>query len=155
MSDSAEGRRRSAALDQYKLAVEMADRVSARRGSANTYFVSLQSALVAVLGFLTTGDSAPDRWVLVAVCSAGFVTATTWFLLLRSYRDLNRAKYEVIRSIEDQLPHQVFDDEWNSLKRDPVKRWRPRYAELGTVERVVPLAFAVLNIVLGYYLGWG
>ncbi|GIG40736.1 RipA family octameric membrane protein [Cellulomonas phragmiteti] len=154
MSHPTEGRD-PATLDQYKLAAEMADRVSARRGNANTYFVSLQSALVAVLGFLTAGASAPDRWVLVAVCSAGLVTATTWYLLLRSYRDLNRAKYEVICRIEAQLPHQVFSDEWISLKRDPVKWWRPRYAELGTVERVVPLAFAGLNVALGYYIGWG
>lgn len=142
-----------ALLDLYKLAAEMADRVSARRGSTNSFFVTLQSVLIATLGFLTTGDSTPDRLILVAVCAAGVITAVTWFLLLRSYRDLNRAKYAVILEIEKQLPHAVFGDEWLSLKKDPVKRWRPRYAELGTVERVVPLAFTALNIVLGYYLG--
>jgi hypothetical protein len=143
-----------ALLDLYKLAAEMADRVSARRGATNSFFVTLQSALIATLGFLTGGDSRPDRWILVAVCVAGMITAVTWFLLLRSYRDLNRAKYSVIMEIEKQLPLAVFGDEWLSLKKDPVKRWRPRYAELGTVERVVPLAFAALNIALGYYLGW-
>ena len=144
-----------ATLEQYKLAIEMADRVSSRRSSANTFFVTLQSALVAVLGFLNGGESAPDRWVLAAVCSTGVISAATWFLLLRSYRDLNRAKFQVVCGIESQLPHQLFADEWASLKGDPVKRWRPRYAELGTIERVVPLSFAALNVTLGLYLGCG
>lgn len=143
-----------ALLDLYKLAVEMADRVSARRGATNSFFITLQGALIAVLGFLTSGETTSDRSVLVAVCAAGVITAVTWFLLLRSYRDLNRAKFEVITKLEASLPHAIFGDEWASLKKDPIKGWRPRYAELGTVERVVPGCFALLNIALGYYLGW-
>ncbi|MGW1594955.1 RipA family octameric membrane protein [Streptomyces sp. NPDC002343] len=50
-------------LDLYKLAVEMADRVSARRGTANAFFLSVQTALVTVLGF-----SVP-RPTLPGVCS--------------------------------------------------------------------------------------
>ncbi len=153
MSEAAEGRD-PATLEQYRLATEMADRVSARRGAANTYFVSLQSALIAALGFLSSGDTPADSWVLTAVCAAGVVIAVTWYLLLRSYRDLNRAKFAVILRIEEALPHHIFGDEWSELKRDPVKRWRPRYAELGTVERLVPAAFAALNVALGYYMGW-
>lgn len=36
-------------LDLYKLAVEMADRVSARRGTANAFFVTVNTALLAFL----------------------------------------------------------------------------------------------------------
>ncbi len=152
MTSSGEGRD-PATLDLYKFAAEMADRVSARRGATNSYFLTLQSGLIATLGFLTSGESPADRWVLMAVCAAGAATSLTWFLLLRSYRDLNRAKYDVILEIEKLLPHRVFGDEWTSLKKDPVKRWRPRYAELGTVERVVPILFAAMNIALAAYLG--
>lgn len=37
-------------------------------------------------------------------------------------------------------------DEWVYLKQDPVKWWRPRYAELGLVERLVPTVFGVEDI---------
>ena len=71
-----------------------------------------------------------------------------WWLQLRSYRDLNRAKFAVIIEVEKQLPVRVFTDEWQSLKTDPIKTWRQRYAELGTVERVVPWVFAALYVTL-------
>lgn len=138
----------------YKMAVEMADRVSARRTGANAYFVTVQGALIAALGLLS-GEAlkAADRY-LVALAVVGVLTAGAWYLLLRSYRDLNRAKFHVIISLEKELPMQAFGEEWTVLKRDPVPKWRPRYAELGTVERVVPVLFGLVNLVLMVSIGW-
>lgn len=140
-------------LEIYKMTVEMADRVSARRAGANSYFVTVQGALIAALGFLS-GDSlrVSDRY-LVALAVVGLLTAGAWYLLLRSYRDLNRAKFHVITKLEKTLPVQAFDDEWAVLKRDPVPKWRPRYAELGTVERVIPALFGLVNLVLALSIG--
>lgn len=139
-------------LDLYKLAVEMADRVSARRSTANTFYLSLQTAGLAILGFVTSLPTEPRRGVLIAICLVGAATGVTWFLQLRSYRDLNRAKFDVINGLEKRLPVAVFSAEWESLKQDPVSRWRPRYAELGTVERVVPWFFVAMNLILAVYL---
>lgn len=124
-------------LELYKLAVEMADRISARRAVANTFLLAVQSGLVSLLG---THAFDPQ-----AIAGGGLVLALAWWVLLRSYRDLNRAKFKVICDMEKRLPVQLFDQEWQYLKRDPVKTWRGRYAELGTVERVVPLIFALIN----------
>jgi len=145
------GPRPGEVMELYKLAVEMADRISARRGVANSFFVALQSAILSALGFLS-GRTA-DTWVLVAVCVSGAVTSATWFVLLRSYRTLNRAKFAVITRLERELSHQIFADEWDALRSDPIKHWRPRYAELGTVERVVPVVFFLINVALAVYLG--
>src|SRR2546426_1964670 len=43
-----------AALEQYKLYVEMADRISARRQTANEFFLSVNTVIVALLGYLRT-----------------------------------------------------------------------------------------------------
>src|SRR4051794_16616642 len=40
----------AAILDQYKIYVEMADRVSQRRGLTNTFFLTLNSAVFTVIG---------------------------------------------------------------------------------------------------------
>jgi hypothetical protein len=138
----------NAVLDLYKLAVEMADRVSARRATANAFFLTVQTALVAVLGIATPTLHHAPWWTALAVALAGVILSASWWLQLRSYRDLNRAKFSVINAIENDLPVKVFTDEWASLKRDPISRWRGRYAELGTVERVVPGVFAALYLLL-------
>ncbi|MBF6180202.1 RipA family octameric membrane protein [Nocardia otitidiscaviarum] len=134
-------------IDLYKLAVEMADRVSARRGTANSFFLSMQTAFVALLG-LTDPRLTKSLWASIAVVLAGIALSATWWLQLKSYRDLNRAKFEVINKIEEQLPVQVFTDEWTALKRDPVRSWRARYAELGVSERRVPFVFMVVHVLL-------
>lgn len=116
----------------------MADRLSARRATANAFFLTAESTLVAIIGVRGISRT--------AVAGAGLVLAATWWLQLRSYRDLKAAKFTVILNMEDRLPVGVYGDEWQELKRDRVKRWRPRYAELGEVERLVPVVFATIFI---------
>jgi hypothetical protein len=130
----------SGLLEQWKLAVEMADRISARRATANGFFLTVQTTLVALLSV----PGIQRDWI----AAAGIIFAATWWLLLRSYRDLSTAKWKAIQSLESQLPAQPFTDEWKTLKEDPVKKWRQRYAELGFVERLVPVVFAVLFAVI-------
>lgn len=135
-------------LDLYKLAVEMADRVTARRAGANAFFVTIQSSVIAALGFLSASAPVPRDRYLVALCVAGTAASAIWFLLLRSYRDLNSAKFKVIDQLEDELPIAIFREEWTYLKVDPVRRWRKSYAELGTIERWAPGLFALINLTL-------
>jgi hypothetical protein len=124
-------------LDLYKLAVEMADRVSARRATANAFFLTVNTALLA---FVSSGLD--DALRLVAL--AGIALSGTWWALLKSYRDLNAAKFAVIIEMEKNLEAQIFDDEWKGLKEKQQEGWRGRYAEFGAVERFVPLIFALL-----------
>lgn len=148
-------------LALYQLAVEMADRVSARRASANSFFFTMQAGLAVALGAFATNtgtpdDPSPDRFVMTLAAVAGVLIAGSWWLLLRSYRDLNSAKFKVINAIEEaHLEVRLFSDEWQYLKQDPIKSWRKRYAELGQVERVVPVAFAGLYAVLAVYVAVG
>ena len=53
------------------------------------------------------------------------------------------------------LPAQPFTYEWACLKACPKKRWRLPYAELGFVERIIPVVFAVGYIVLAVRAGMG
>ena len=135
-------------LELYKIAVEMADRVSARRSTANTFFLTVETAFVAVLGVATPSLQKAPWWTALAVTLAGIILSASWWLQLRSYRDLNRAKFNVINAVEKGLPLKVFSDEWVILQEDRVKGWPGRYAELGTIERVIPTVFAFLYVLL-------
>lgn len=124
-------------FEQYKLAVEMADRISARRGLANTFFLTANAGLVALLGNQSVAD--PVGW-------AGVAFSVAWWVLLKSYRDLSTAKWKVITTMEGNLPVKPFTEEWELLKKDRVPWWRPRYAELSTVEQLAPVVFVVLFV---------
>jgi hypothetical protein len=58
-------------LDLYKMAVEMADRVSARRSTANAFFLTAEAALVAVIGLATPSLLKAPWWTALAVSLPG------------------------------------------------------------------------------------
>jgi hypothetical protein len=127
-------------LDIYKLAVEMADRISARRAAASSFFLAAQTALVALVG-----ATSKRHW---AFAVPGLVLAATWWLLLRSYRHLNAEKFKVIQAMEKRLPASPFQDEWDALKPTSTGRLRERYVELGLLERIVPALFGAIFIAI-------
>lgn len=136
-------------FELYKLAVEMADRVSARRTAANAFFITVQGALASLLGFAlkTLDTSSTDQNLgIIFFCIVGLVLSYTWAVLIKSYRDLNGAKYAVILKMEKQLAAAPFGDEWDYLKKDPVSKWRKRYAELTSVEKKIPWTFAAIYL---------
>lgn len=136
-------------LEIYKLAVEMADRVSARRGAANAFFLTAETAFVTVTGLFITSDRLTESTALpIILASVGVLLSLSWWLQLRSYRDLNRAKFQTIHDVESSLPFQLFKDEWEVLKNDQIPWWKGRYAELATVESIVPWVFAALYVIL-------
>lgn len=139
-------------MEAYKLAVEMADRMSARRAVANAFFLTVNTTLVAVVGLRAQGCGSSLPYF--AVCAAGVVVAVCWWFLLQNYRRLSEAKFVVINRIEDEyLPVKAFKDEWTELGgHDPPASRRARVRvglkQLGGVERLVPVVFALLYIVL-------
>jgi hypothetical protein len=88
-------------LDQYKIYVEMADRISSRRATANSYFLSVNSAILAFVGYLSSKQTGEYLWLRAV---AGIALSVLWEALITSYRNLNTAKFLVIHKIEKRLP---------------------------------------------------
>lgn len=130
-------------LDMYKMYVEMADRISARRHSANSFFLSINTAIVALVGYVRLGSesSKPESFYsLIAV--AGIILCYLWYRLIRSYKDLNSGKFKVIHEIEAKLPLRLFDAEWQAVGRGK----RPDlYLPFTIVELRVPWVFAFIH----------
>jgi hypothetical protein len=161
-------------LDLYKLAVEMADRVSSRRAAANTYFLTLNTTLAAVVGVASSAQSsshgsvpARNAFGLVLTATAGIVLAVAWRALLSYYRRLNAAKFVVINTLERQLPVRPYTDEWAILRplpqdvergqalawwklRERGRRWwsHTKQTDAAVVEQTVPTVFIVIYLAL-------
>lgn len=106
-------------LEIYKLYLEMADRISARRDKMNAFFHTVNTALIALLAKDVFGDGValPDALELLVPVS-GIVLCYLWYRIIRSYRNLNSAKFKVVHIIERQLPLRPFDAEWESVEHD-------------------------------------
>ncbi|OKL50458.1 RipA family octameric membrane protein [Boudabousia marimammalium] len=142
----------SRVIEIYKIAVEMADRISSRRATTNAFFLTLNTTLVAVIGLNKT--PALDPVMAISVCIAGVLVSVCWWFLLRNYRRLNEAKFKVINKIENEhLPVKPFTDEWDQLgQNDPPEDKRSKVLvglqQLGTVERGIPAVFGGLYLIL-------
>lgn len=135
-------------IEQYKLCVEMADRVSERRNNTNSFFLTLNGVLITAIGILAKIGSSNlvynFFWVVVASV-AGVIFCWCWVTTINCYRKLNSAKFEVINTIEKKLPASSFDTEWKQLNAEDKKG---KYPQLTNVERWIPIVFSFLYIAL-------
>ncbi|MEE1753778.1 RipA family octameric membrane protein [Streptomyces sp. SP18CS02] len=141
---SEERETRAIILEQYKICVEMADRVSARRSLANTFFLTLNTTVLTAAGALAALDLSGRPSMLAFPAAVLVVQCLVWFYLVKSYRQLNTAKYRVIGALEERLPASPYwKAEWTELGEG---RDRSRYWPLTHVEQWVPLLFAVFYV---------
>src|SRR5688572_25075542 len=81
-------------LEQYRLYIELMDRTSQRRATANNYLLSVNAFLITLYG-LAPEIGRGDVWRF-GVPAAGALVSLTWLLLIRSYRSLNAVKCELL-----------------------------------------------------------
>lgn len=132
-------------LEQYKLYVEMADRISSRRQIANSFFLSLNTALIALLGYneLFSTHRLPN--VIFVITIAGLLLCYTWYRTVRSYRDLNTEKFKIILEIENRLPISPYYAEWIDIGKGK----KPRlYLPFTNIETCIPWIFFSLHLLL-------
>ncbi len=99
-----------------KIYVEMADQVSQRRGLTNTFFLTLNTAIFTAVGLFWEHKPNGQVWWLAFPLAMLLGECFAWFYLLRSYRLLNTAKYEVVGALERRLPASpCWRAEWTAL----------------------------------------
>lgn len=132
-------------LEQYKLFVEMADRVSERRLKTNQFYIGIISGLLGVLAFILQGTSIElltkhkDSSIMV-IASLGLALNLIWFINIRSFRKLNSGKFKVIHEMETLLPFQPYEREWDIIKRGDKK---DDYFQLSRIEQYLPITLAL------------
>ena len=134
---------RTERLELYKLLVEMADRVSQRRQSANSFYLTINTLLVGGSAYLSA--TSIKTTLLVAV--AGVLVCVYWSRSILSYKTLNKAKFDVINEVEKQLAIQPFSDEWSLLDPDGDGK---KHNDFYTTEKLVPRIFIGLYLVQAF-----
>lgn len=134
-------------LEQYKLYVELADRLSERRINTTSTFYSLVNTLIiSSFGVLTAfkiGDSA-NGILMILIAVLGILFTVNWASTIRSYRSLAAAKYQVIFEMEKRLPFPVFQAEWEAIRNN--LSLSTSYTAIISIEKIIQTLF------IGLYL---
>ncbi len=138
-------------LEIYKLHAVLADNVSQRRAGANRLFVGLLTGIAALFAFFLrqgAGDLPADFITMLALI--GIAICLAWWIVIRSYRQLNTGKFKTLQELEKQLPYEFFTREWEYLGKGANTR---RYRELTDVENYLPIVLALpfLFVIYAYW----
>lgn len=130
----------------YEMFVATAEKTTDRRAQANAWMLSVNSAIVALYGYLQTGKSVAtsDAFTAIwlwAIPVAGILVSAAWFALLTSYRSLNRAKFTVLKEIEKELAFDPF------TREEQVYELEGRVSG-SKIESAIPWTFAALYLAM-------
>ena len=140
-------------MELYKFYAGTADAVSTRRQAANVFFLTLNTALIALIGY-NFRSSTPENsflWLLIPVVMVGLILCYQWYRTIKSHQQLNDGKFEVIDLMEKKLPFAPYAAEWKALGegKDPKK-----YKKITNIEMNIPWFFAFLHLLLLGILIW-
>lgn len=133
-------------LEQYKIYVNSSEKISDRRQKSNEFFLTLNSALVALLGFIATKTNGSEiKYILILASVAGITMCYLWYRIIFSYKCLNSGKFKVIHAIERRLPLALYDTEWEALDRGKNKK---TYWPFSHIELFVPWIFILIYLII-------
>lgn len=112
-------------MELYKLMVSSSENLVSRRQAVNTFFLTINSAILTTGGLLVSNQTSIElRSIGIIVLGiTGAILALAWKSLIKSFGQLNKGKFAVINRIEQIFPAAIYVAEWKALDegRDPKK----------------------------------
>ncbi len=137
-------------FEQYKLYIDSVEKISDRRQNANNYFISINTALISLIGLSMQYRILEEfSWVKAMVAVVGILICVIFWFLIRSYKQLNTGKFKVLHGIENQLPLALYKHEWHILgegKKNNI------YYPFSHIELLIPWAFGTIYAILFFAL---
>lgn len=129
-------------LEQYKLYVQSAENVSARRIASSRYLLTLNSAFIALYG-LQSASFSRNYWALL-IPLLGLPVSLLWHQIIKSHKDLNAVKFKIIHEFEQRLPAAPYTYEWQPAGEGQGNSYR----SVTGIEQWIPLLFFSIHVFL-------
>ena len=125
-------------LEQYKSLVSDVGNVGTRYATANGFYLSVLTAVLGVLAYVGTGKPFDQTSYPLILMVALFAIAVCWIWnrTIAFYGSLFRAKFTVLKMLEQHLPVKVYTEEKAILDQAGTKA-------LSRNEAWVPIALGV------------
>ena len=146
LPDEKKEERKDQLLEQYKMFQQTSEVLVERRQNVNSFYITVNSALVAIVGLILGLVSYPlNLWVIFFMCVVGIILDISWIGILNSYGSLNSAKMKLINLIEEQLPIALYDMEWKIMSD---KLNSKKYTSFTDSEKRIPKLFLITYAVI-------
>ena len=135
-------------MEIYKLHAEFSDRVAQRREGANRLYAGILTGfLVAVVALtrLGLGEMLVSDVLTLVGGLVGIILCLSWYLVIRSYRQLNTGKFATLHELEEKLPFAFFKREWELLEKGTGIK---KYLNVAKAEMTLPILFGILFLAL-------
>lgn len=139
---------------EYKFFAESTQYLSERRQSATQTYLSVNTAILAFMGFILrgTGDSGSVLIVVsLALIAAGSLACWIWHKIITQYKALIGWRYDELMEMETSLPqsHQMYHKEWLNFFKPRKEKEKFGFSRL---EILLPRLFLGLYLVCGLAL---
>lgn len=132
-------------LEQYRIYLHVFNSTNERRQKSNEFFLGLNAAIIGILGYVETKTIPNANIIFMLVPFLGISIGYCWYKIIKSYSQLNKAKFKVIHTIEQKLPITLFETEWHILgKGKNIQKYYP----LSDTEKLIPVTFMALYIAI-------
>jgi hypothetical protein len=134
-------------FEQYKLAIEMADRMSAKRQTANSFYIGLFSAFGGLYSLHDKASTLTESAWEVILPILAVIWCVVWWFTIQRYRRINIAKWSVIERLEVKLADKPFIWEREELKKkdQPVS---PGSFAFTRIEAAIPILVGSIFLLL-------
>ena len=131
-------------VEQYMMFQKSSEDLVTRRQNLNSFYISVNSALVALMGIVFGIVDMPAKILaLFFMCLSGIILDISWIRILNSYGILNASKMKVINLLEEQLPVTLYAAEWRVMSD---KLNNKKYISFTDSETAVPKIFVGIYI---------
>ena len=136
-------------IDQYKMFQKSSEDLVSRRQSTSSFYISVNSAIVAFSGILLGLFDTPIKLIMILFMSIiGIVLDISWINILDAYSTLNSAKMKVITMIEKTMPIALYDTEWQIMSD---KLNNKKYVSFTNREKRIPVIFlCIYGLVIAF-----
>lgn len=134
-------------FELYKIMVESSESLIQRRQKTNAFFITVIGSLLAIAGLLvkTGAINSESFGILYGFSAVGLLLCNSWRNLIDNYGKLNKAKFDVILRLENELGAQIYSAEWIALGKGIKPK---KYKSFTSTEKNVPLFFGLLIVAL-------
>ena len=136
-------------FEQYKLYVESIEKTSDRRQHANNYFITINTALISLIGLSFQIKIFENLAFIKSILAlVGIIVCIVFWYLIRSYKQLNTGKFDVVHKIEEHLPLALYKYEWEVLGKGEDNK---KYYPFSHIELIIPWVFGIIYALIGLY----